>query len=123
MSEYRIERVRNLLRNEISLMIMLKEIKDPRVNTYLSISKIDVSKDIAYAKVYISSHESIKKLNAAVDALNHASGFIQFRLGKKMKTRNTPKLRFISDNSVIEGDIMNQRLSDMHIEQDRDIDE
>ena len=121
MSEYRIERVQNLLRNELSMMIMQREIKDPRVNTYLSISKIEVSKDIAYAKVYISSHENKKKLNAAVEALNHAAGFIQFRLGKKMKTRNTPKLRFISDSSIMEGDIMNRRLNDMHIEQDSDI--
>lgn len=116
MSEYRLERVKHIIRNELSALIIKQEIKDPRVNSYLSVSNIELSRDIANAKVFISSHESNNKLKSAVEALNHAAGFIQFRLGKKMKTRNTPKLKFIADNSIVEGDEMNQRLKDMHID-------
>jgi ribosome-binding factor A len=116
MSEFRLERVRHMLRDQISEMIMMREIKDPRVNSYLSITQIEVSRDIGYAKVYISSHESPNKLKAAVNALNHAAGFIQFRLGKRMKTRNTPKLTFFADLGILEGDKMNRRLKDLHID-------
>ncbi|MBN1648995.1 MAG: 30S ribosome-binding factor RbfA [Spirochaetales bacterium] len=116
MSEFRLERVQHMLRNEISAMIMQREIKDPRVNSYLSISKIEVSRDIGYAKIFVSSHESKIKLKAAVEALNHAAGFVQFRLGKRMKTRHTPKLRFIADTAILEGDQMNQRLKELDIE-------
>ncbi|MFW5769333.1 MAG: 30S ribosome-binding factor RbfA, partial [Spirochaetota bacterium] len=48
----------------------------------------------------------------AVDALNHASGFVQKQLGKKLKTRNTPKLTFIADTSVKEGFRINKLIED-----------
>ena len=116
MSEFRMARVRNLLRSEISAMILKREIKDPRIDAYLSVSNVEVSKDIAHAKVFISSYENRKKLNTAVSALNNAAGYVQFLLGKKMKTRNTPKLVFIADDSISEGDKMNLKLKELHIE-------
>lgn len=84
-------------------MILGEEVKDPRVNTFLSITGVQVSKDLAYAKVFVSSFESEAVLDEAVLALNHAAGFIQGRIGRRLRLRVTPKLRFHADLSIRDG--------------------
>jgi len=103
MSEFRMKKLESFLLKEIGSLIAEKKIKDPRVTEHLNISRVVVSKDIHYAKIYVSSFEEHKKLEKSVKALNHAAGFIQSILGKKMHTRSTPKLTFIPDTSIKEG--------------------
>ena len=91
-------------------MIMRKVIKDPRVDSLLSISRVKVSKDIGYADVFISGIRGERQVEKAVDALNHAAGFIQHKLKGKLHLRNTPKLRFKVDTSIAESFIMSQKL-------------
>ena len=100
MSQYRMVRVQHLIQEMLGTMIVSGVIKDPRVNSFLSITDVQVSRDIAYAKIYVSSFENEKKVKDAVEALNHAAGFIQSKLGKKLNMRNTPKLTFFQDDSV-----------------------
>ena len=116
MSEYRLQRVENMVREMISEMIMKGIIKDPRISSLVSISKVDVSKDLSYARIYISGFENDKKTRLSVDGLNNATGFIQANLGKKMHTRTTPKLKFIFDSSIRDGFEMTKKLDSMHIE-------
>ncbi len=99
----RLKRVQALIRDEIGTMIVMGIVKDPRISHMSSVTNVRVSKDINYAKVFISSFEDHASLKKTVDALNHASGFIQQRLAKRMKTRNTPKLSFFVDNSIENG--------------------
>jgi len=103
MESHRLQRVGNLLRNEISAMIARKEIKDPRVSTLVTVTHVTVSKDLSYAKIYVSSVEGQDKLSNAVSGLNHAAGFIQGCIGKRIRLRTTPKLSFIEDHSIDEG--------------------
>ena len=110
MNELRIKRVESLIREQISTLIMNQELKDPRINTLLSITSVRVSKDLASAKVFVSSLEGDAKLNKSVCALNHAAGFIQNRMGKQIKMRLTPKLHFFLDNSVREGFILSKKI-------------
>ncbi|MFP4562072.1 MAG: 30S ribosome-binding factor RbfA [Spirochaetia bacterium] len=112
MENDRLKKVESVIQREIARLITEKEIKDPRVHSMLSVNRVVVSKDIAYAKVYISAFEKENRLDEAVDALNHASGFVQKQLGKKLKTRNTPKLTFIADTSVKEGFRINKLIED-----------
>ena len=100
MAEFRLQRIQHLLREAISSMIMTDEIKDPRVSTFVSITDVKVSKDLSFAKIYVSSFQSDKKLNESVEALNHASGFIQGRLGRRLRLRVTPHLVFFPDKSI-----------------------
>ncbi|HAK47570.1 MAG TPA: 30S ribosome-binding factor RbfA [Spirochaeta sp.] len=116
MSEYRLQRVENMVREIISEMIMKGIIKDPRISSLISISKIDISKDLSFARIYISGFENEKKTKSSVDGLNSAAGFIQKHLGKKMHTRTTPKLKFIFDSSIRDGFEMTKKLESMHIE-------
>lgn len=98
----------------IGTLIISGSIKDPRISTFISITNVHVSKDIAYAKVYISSFESENKVKDAVEALNHAAGFIQGKLGKQLNMRHTPKLSFFKDDSVRYGVDMAKKLNNLH---------
>ena len=103
MSEYRLKRVASLIQHAISEMILTEVIKDHRVSSFISVTEVVVSKDTNYAKVYVSSFENPQSVENAVKALNHAAGFIQARLGKKLSLRNTPKLTFYQDGSIERG--------------------
>ena len=116
MSEYRLQRVENLVRDTISEMIMKGMIKDPRISSLVSISRLEISKDLSFAKVFISGFENEKKIKSSVDGLNSAAGFIQRNLGKHMHTRTTPRLKFIYDSSIRDGFEMTKKLEAMHIE-------
>ena len=100
---FRIERIKTLIQEEIGKMIISDTIKDPRISNLISVTDVDVSRDIKYAKIYISGFESKKSIEKSVDALNHANGFIQMKLAKRLKTRNTPKLTFFLDTSIKQG--------------------
>jgi ribosome-binding factor A len=62
MGSFRLVRLGEQIREEISKMILSGQIKDPRVSTFLSINRVDVSGDLGYAKVYVSSFMSGRKL-------------------------------------------------------------
>ena len=85
------------MRDLISSLIIKQRIKDPRVNTLITITDVVVSSDLTNAKVYVSSFENEHKQKTAVEALNHAAGFIQKNISQKIKMRVTPKLTFYSD--------------------------
>ena len=69
MSEFRLVRLGEQIRNEISQMILRQQIKDPRVSTFLSINRVEVSRDLGYAKVYVSSFMDDKKSEKGVKGL------------------------------------------------------
>ncbi len=113
MSEYRLKRVASLIQHAISEMIITGIVKDHRVSTFISVTEVVVSKDTGYAKVYVSSFENPQAVENAVKALNHGAGFIQARLGKKLRLRNTPKLTFYKDSSIERGVRMVHKLDEL----------
>lgn len=110
MPNVRLKRVESLLREEIGSLILRNEIKDPRVDALLSVSGVSVSKDLAYAKVRVSGFKERQELESAVEGLNHAAGFIQSRIGRKLKFRTTPRLTFLVDHSIEEGFQVNRAI-------------
>ena len=110
----RLKRVAALIQEEIGTMIIMGIVKDPRISHMVSVTSVTVSKDINYAKIYISSFENTHRVEKTVEALNHASGFIQKRLGKRLKTRNTPKLSFFPDHSIENGVRMTHILEELN---------
>ena len=100
----RARRVAQQLQQEIA-RILQREIKDPRVGM-VTVSSIDLSRDLSYAKVYVTffnidnDEDRIKEGVAALDA---ASGYIRSLVGSAMKLRIVPELRFIYDNTLVEG--------------------
>ncbi|MEW5815958.1 MAG: 30S ribosome-binding factor RbfA [Spirochaetota bacterium] len=115
MSDVRLKKIESLLQQELSTYIITKKVKDPRVNPLFSVSSVKVSKDLHYAKVYISGFAEKTRLQESVEALNKAAGYIQGLLGKKLKTRNTPKLTFIADLSIQAGFDINKKIEELGI--------
>lgn len=100
MNEIRRKKVESLIQGILSQMILRQEIKDPRVTSFLSVNLVKVSPDLSQAKAYLSSFQKDTTVEKAVDALNHASGFIQGLLMKKLSMRTVPRILFFADDSV-----------------------
>ena len=116
MGQYRIQRLDDQLRDEIASLIMRGDVKDPRVNTFLSINRVEVTKDLSYAKVYVSSFLPDGDLKNGVSGLNAAAGFIQREIAKKLRIRQFPKLTFVVDAGMKEGFKMVQKLNELEKE-------
>lgn len=101
MAGFKIDRVSSDIKNALSLL--LRDVKDPRVSRMLSIVKLDVSGDMSYAGIYVSAIEGKEVTEESVKALNKsAAGFLRRELGRSLKLRKVPELRFIADDSIIE---------------------
>jgi len=116
MGQYRLQRLNDQLRDEISQLILREEIKDPRVTTFLCINRVEVTNDLAYAKVYVSTFLTDKQLKNGVDGLNSAAGFIQREIARKLRIRQFPKLQFLVDSGMKEGFKMVQKLNQLEAE-------
>ena len=99
----RSERVAGSLRRELAQLIQL-EVKDPGVG-FVSLSDVEVSRDLAHAKVFITVFES-DKADSSLKALKRAAGYLRRRLGQKMRIRSVPELHFFHDSSVETGQRM-----------------
>ena len=117
MGQYRIQRLDDQLRDEIASLIMKGEVKDPRVNTFLSINRVEVTKDLSYAKVYVSSFLPDSNVKLGVDGLNAAAGFIQREISKKLRLFKFPKLTFVVDEGMKAGFNMVQKLNELEREE------
>ncbi|GAB3290854.1 30S ribosome-binding factor RbfA [Pseudidiomarina andamanensis] len=112
----RTDRVGQQYQREIA-MILQREIKDPRVSM-VTVSEIEVSRDLAYAKVFVTFfNDDEAYVKTALKVLNDASGFIRSLLGKRVRARIIPELRFVHDPSLNEG-IRMSRLVDEAIRRD-----
>lgn len=116
MGQFRLLRLGEQLRKEISSMLMKHEIKDPRVNEFLSINKVEVSGDLAFAKVYVSSFLDDASVERGVQGLQSASGFIQSTIARKVSIYRFPKFTFVADYSMKEGYKMVQKLNELEKE-------
>ena len=118
MSEFRLDKLAEQIREEISQLIFSGKIKDPRVSNFLSINRVDVSGDLAYAKVYVSSFMDAHKTKQGVRGLENAAGFIRTNLAKKLHIHQCPQFTFIYDESIEEGFNMVKKLEALEAESD-----
>jgi ribosome-binding factor A len=98
------QRVAQEMQKEIAL-ILQREIKDPRVGMMTTVSGVEMSRDLAYAKVFVTflNDQDEAAVKNGIKALQEASGFIRSLLGKAMRLRIVPELTFFYDNSLVEG--------------------
>ncbi|MGL4773606.1 MAG: 30S ribosome-binding factor RbfA [Clostridium sp.] len=100
MANYRGGRINEEVKREISNLIQ-NEIKDPRLSAMISVTAVKVTKDLAYAKVYVSiftMNEEEKQNN--LQALKSASSFIRREIGQRVKLRHCPQIIFELDDSI-----------------------
>ena len=113
----RTERVADFIRDELASIIH-RQMRDPRVGM-VSVNEAKVSKDLSWADVYVSSHETRTEAERAelLDVLNKAAGYFRSELAKRHKMRTTPKPRFHYDEVVERGPAM-ESLIDRAVRED-----
>ena len=97
----RTRRVGEQIQRELAALIR-DELNDPRLGM-VSISAVQVSRDLSHAKVYVSVLGNEEQSGESVRVLTHAAGFLRHKLGKSMHIRLIPELRFYLDRSLQEG--------------------
>ena len=93
----RFERVAEQLRKELA-WILEREMDDPRVG-FVTVSRVDLSKDLRNAKIFIAVREG-QGTEDATRLLNRASGFLRGRLAARMRMRYVPHIRFANDEAL-----------------------
>ena len=99
MSTRRVEKLNSLLKEVISEVIM-REVKNPHVTTLITVTKVDITKDLRHAKVHISLIGDEDKKKETFHAIESAAGFIAVHASKKVVMRYFPQLHFKLDNSL-----------------------
>ncbi|HSH34992.1 30S ribosome-binding factor RbfA [Schnuerera sp.] len=99
MNNKRINRISEEIRRVVSQLIT-REIKDPRVNSMTSITKVEVTNDLSYANIYVSvlGNKDIK--NETLEGLKSAKGFIRKEIGNRIDLRHAPEPIFHLDESI-----------------------
>ncbi len=113
MSELRQRRVEEQLAREIGSLIVSGEVKDPRVNSFLSVTRVEAARDYSSARVFVSTFQDSGELEAGVAGLNSAAPYIQSIVGRKLRMRLTPKLKFLPDRGVREGMDIISKMKDL----------
>ena len=101
MSYQRIDRISEEVRREVDRIIR-EELSDPRIGGTVSVTRADVTRDLRYAKIYVSVLEDDKREDL-MKALKSASGYIRRALGKGILIRYAPELSFVSDQNIAYG--------------------
>ncbi|QQX79182.1 30S ribosome-binding factor RbfA [Shewanella sp. KX20019] len=106
----RTRRIAQQLQQELA-QVLQRDMKDPRIG-FVTVNDVDVSRDLSYAKVYVTFFEEDEKLvQEKVQALDDAAGYIRSLVAGRMKLRVMPELRFIYDSSLVEGMRMSNLVS------------
>lgn len=114
----RTDRVSQQIQKEVA-MIIQREVKDPRLGM-VTVNAVEVTRDLAYAKVFVTFFTlEGQSAEESVVILNDAASYIRTLLAKRIKARIMPELRFIFDQSMIEGVRMTGLVNDAIAEDER----
>ena len=94
----RMERIKEEFKRELSAIF--REIKDPRLSSMVRVVAVEVTKDLKYAKVYVSVMGSQEDKDNSIKALKSATGFIKREIGARLNLRAVPQPTFVLDNSI-----------------------
>ena len=115
----RVDRLSQHMKKEMAV-ILQREIKDPRLHTMITVSDVEVSRDLSHAKVFVTFLGlADDKVEEHLKILNDAAGFVRSLIGKRIQTRIVPHIRFAFDESLNEGIRMANLVSSARAEDDR----
>lgn len=100
MASNRIGRINEEIQRELASLI--PSVKDPRVTGMISVTAVDTTPDLKYAKIYISVLDK-SDCEQVLKGLKSASGWLRRELGRTLNLRNTPELTFVRDDSIDQG--------------------
>lgn len=115
MPGFKIGRTTEDIRRELTAI--LREVKDPRVkDCLLSLVRVEVTNDLSYCTVYVSTMEGMERTKTAVAGLKSAAGYIRHELGKRLSLRHVPTMLFKATDSIEYGAHISKILRDMEPE-------
>ena len=103
------ERVNSNIQRELSY-ILANEVKNPHIK-FITITAVDVTSDLSYAKVYFTTLGDEKE---TLKALKSAKGFIRHELADRVELRHIPELEFVYDESIEYGKKIEEIIEDIH---------
>ena len=115
MSKVRVERVQELMKQEIS-DIIFNELKDPRIG-FVTVTSVACTEDLREAKIYVSVMGDEKKARDTLNGLNSSLGFVRREIGKRIRLRFTPEISFALDTSLNYSDHIQRLLNEIHEDQ------
>lgn len=107
----RTDRIGHLIQQEIGNLI-LREISDVRIG-FVTISRVEVTTDLAHAKVFVSVLGTDKEKRDSLAGLGHSASFMRTHLAKVLKMRTVPRLQFVEDKNLDHGFRINEILNDI----------
>ena len=121
MASNRIGRINEEIQKELASL--LRNLKDPRVaGTMISITKVETTPDLRYAKVYASFLEE-NKASDALKGLKSASGYLRRELGRALNLRYTPELQWALDDSITYGAKLLKLINSLEVNSDEQPDQ
>ena len=116
MASNRIGRINEEIQKELASL--LRNLKDPRVqDTMISITHVETTPDLRWAKVYVSFLEE-DKAKEALKGLKSAGGYLRRELGHALNLRYTPELQWALDDSITYGAKMLKLINSLEVEKD-----
>ncbi len=113
-SELRVKRTASIIRDLVSQMIMSDRIKDRSINRFVSIVRVEPSRDLTSADVYVSSCDPRANMDKILEGFGRSSKFIQSQVGRALKSRVTPELRFKVDKGAEELEKIDALIAEIH---------
>lgn len=98
----RTERINNLIRQEISGLLR-QQVNDPRLSSFISVTKVSTSRDLGHAKVFVSALGNETNKREILQGFTAASGFLRRELARRLRIRHIPELSFHFDSSIERG--------------------
>jgi ribosome-binding factor A len=95
------ERVAHLMRREVA-DILSTRLRDPRIGAWVGVTDVEVTKDLSFARVFVSVPEN-DQAERVMEALGHAAGFVRRELAPRLGLREVPEIRFVRDRSIETG--------------------
>jgi ribosome-binding factor A len=96
------ERVAQRMRREVA-DILATRMRDPRVGPGVSVTDVEVTQDLSFARVFVTVHAEGKEREQTLLALERAAGFVRRELAQRMELREVPEIRFALDTSIDTG--------------------
>ncbi|MEX2015219.1 MAG: 30S ribosome-binding factor RbfA [Candidatus Hydrogenedentales bacterium] len=113
-SDQRAARVAELVRQEVASLLG-QGVKDPRIG-FVSVMHVKMSSDLHYANVYVSLMGDEKEKKSSLIGLRQAAGYMRREVGKKLRLRYTPELRFFEDTTLDQAFHIDEVLKQLHEE-------
>jgi len=111
MAAHRNDRIDEEVKRELGAVI--RELKDPRISGMVSVVAVRVTKDLRFAKAYISVLGNEDEQKSSIEGIKSAAGFIRKEISRRINLRHTPEFSFVLDSSIERGAYINKIITDL----------